>query len=346
MPSGDLTLYASGYSLLEKTKLAQSEQRRQGTLDSSGRPKVERFFIEDTYSVVAPRAAAPSVGVSTTTFTSGSFATDFATSPTPTVFATPSRSPSIGFPSGFIPDFSSGATEFADTSQAAGGGPDLGLDRGYVDEPNRLAGRSTSPKIALLFTEDNFLQSSFSGNLGLYTIGKYLQLSTETPIRPPVDIKDVNNPAWKILNVSDRLDNIHVRLDWERSADCGGSNDRVQSAALTIVTKGVINRLINFQIDGKGEAQNILYEVMELNINNRRIFRSGSQGGEDGCTSAIPVIYSFFESSPTLSISQGVARFSAFTGPEELTFIRFGLSTRDPFYHVNAYYDLKINFDL
>jgi hypothetical protein len=141
MPTGDLTLYTSGYSLLEKTKLAQSEQRRQETLDSSGRPKVERFFIEDTYSVVAPRAAAPSVGVSTTTFTSSSFTTDFATSPTPTVFPTPSPSPSAGFPSGFIPDFSSGATEFADPSQAAGGGPDLALDRGYVDEPNRFKKR-------------------------------------------------------------------------------------------------------------------------------------------------------------------------------------------------------------
>jgi hypothetical protein len=138
MPSGDLTLYASGYSLLEKTKLAQSEQRKLETLDSSGRPKVERFFIEDTYSVVAPRAAAPSVGVSTTTFTSSSFTTDFATSPTPTVFPTPSPSPSAGFTSGFIPDFSSGDTEFADPIQAAGGGSDLVLDRGYVDEPNRL----------------------------------------------------------------------------------------------------------------------------------------------------------------------------------------------------------------
>ena len=138
MPTGDLTLYTSGYSLLEKTKLAQSEQRRQETLDSSGRPKVERFFIEDTYSVVAPRAAAPSVGVSTTTFTSDSFTTDFATSPTPTLFPTPSPSPSAGIPSGFIPDFSSGATEFADLSQAAGGGPDPVLDSGYGDEPNRL----------------------------------------------------------------------------------------------------------------------------------------------------------------------------------------------------------------
>jgi len=145
MPTGDLTLYTSGYSLLEKTKLAQSEQRRQETLDSSGRPKVERFFIEDTYSVVAPRAAAPSVGVSTTTFTSSSFTTDFATSPTPTVFPTPSPSPSAGFPSGFIPDFSSGATEFADPSQAAGGGPDLVLDRGYVDEPNRLISPAREP---------------------------------------------------------------------------------------------------------------------------------------------------------------------------------------------------------
>jgi hypothetical protein len=138
MPTGDLTLYTSGYSLLEKTKLAQSEQRRQETLDSSGRPKVERFFIEDTYSVVAPRAAAPSIGVSTTTFTSDSFTTDFATSPTPTVFPTPSPSPSAGIPSGFIPDFSSDATEFADPSQAAGGGPDLVLDSGYGDEPNQL----------------------------------------------------------------------------------------------------------------------------------------------------------------------------------------------------------------
>jgi hypothetical protein len=164
MPTGDLKLYTSGYSLLEKTKLAQSEQRRQGTLDSSGRPKVERFFIEDTYSVVAPRASAPSVGVSTTTFTSGSFATDFAAAPTPTVFATPSPSPSAGFPSGFIPDFSSGATEFADPSQAAGGGPDLVLDRGYVDEPNRFKTRRAVKEGAFLVIsntnrqrDDNFI---------------------------------------------------------------------------------------------------------------------------------------------------------------------------------------------
>jgi hypothetical protein len=163
MPSGDLTLYASGYSLLEKTRLVQSEQRKLETLDSSGRPKVERFFTEDTYSVVAPRAAAPSVGVSTTTFTSDSFTTDFATSPTPTVFPTPSPSPSAGFPSGFISDFSSDATEFADPSQAAGGGPDLVLDRGYMDEPNRLS-PSRAPSTPFLVIsnvnkarDDNFI---------------------------------------------------------------------------------------------------------------------------------------------------------------------------------------------
>ncbi len=163
MPTGDLTLYTSGYSLLEKTKLAQSEQRRQETLDSSGRPKVERFFIEDTYSVVAPRAAAPSIGVSTTTFTSDSFTTDFATSPTPTLFPTPSPSPSAGIPSGFIPDFSSGATEFADPSQAAGGGPDPVLGSGYGDEPNPLRRRSGGPSedidISVIDEDDSYLFS-------------------------------------------------------------------------------------------------------------------------------------------------------------------------------------------
>jgi hypothetical protein len=341
MPSGDLTLYASGYSLLEKTKLAQSEQRKLETLDSSGRPKVERFFIEDTYSVVVPRTSTPSVGVSSTTFTSSSFATDFAAAPTPTVFATPSPSPSAGSPSGFIPDFSSGATEFADPSQAAGGGPDLILDRGYVDEPNRLAGRSTSSGIALLFTEENFLQSSFSGNLGSYTVGRYLQFSGETPTPRPVDIKDVNNPAWKILNISDRLDSIHVRLDWEQSENCGGSNDLVQKATLTIVTNKIIDRLINFEIDGRAEAQNTGFEVLVLSINNQFIFRSQSEGFQDGCSSAIPVIYTFFGDRPP---GEGLAKFSAFTGPEQLTFIRFNLSTVDPLFHVNAYYDLRINF--
>jgi hypothetical protein len=307
MPNGNLTLYASGYSLLEKIRLIQSEQRRQETLDSSGRPKVERFFTEDTYSVLAPRTSTPS----------------------------------IGFPSGFIPDFSSGATEFADPTQVSAGGPDLILDRGYGDEPNRLAGRSTSSDIALLFTEDNFLQSSFSGNLGSYTIGKYLQLSRETPTPSPVDIKDVNNPAWKILNVSDRRDNIHVRLDWETSSNCGGSNNRVQSATLTIVTNWVINRLINFEIDGRAEAQNTGFEALMLSINNKLIFSSQSEGFEDGCKSAIPVIYTFFGARPS---GKGLAKFSALTGPEQLTFIRFNLSTVDTLFHVDAYYDLKINF--
>jgi len=219
MPSGDLTLYTSGYSLLEKTKLAQSEQRRQETLDSSGRPKVERFFIEDTYSVVAPRAAAPSVGVSSTTFTSESFATDFAVAPTPTVFATPSPSPSIGFPSGFIPDFSSGATEFVDPSQAAGGGPDLVLDRGYVDEPNRL--------------RLNQKQSPFSHYLIVYGWSSGSDLDTRTSFITPTVVRPVDEGASVGWSRSTRLISPEGQVVLEWGGDTIGVGPEVEHVLLT-----------------------------------------------------------------------------------------------------------------
>jgi len=134
MASGDITLFTSLYTILEKTQLNQQEQRERGTRDSSGVPKIQRFFVRDSYSTTNPEPQPTTSGISSTSFTSNFVA--------PTTTETFTASSAVGpeqSTSGFTSDFSASVATTAGTqADEESGSTTVGLEKGYVDEPNRL----------------------------------------------------------------------------------------------------------------------------------------------------------------------------------------------------------------
>ena len=133
--------------------------------------------------------------------------------------------------------------------------------------------------------------------------------------------------GWKISD-----DGRTIKFEIEDSGDCleTGGNDEIQSgtATATITTSDSIN--FTPLISGIGELQDIDYEILSIKLDDELIATSQSSGGDIQCEMGPVNINSILE--PPFIL-----------GPGNHTF-NLEFTTEDGYYHVGAYYELKLIF--
>jgi hypothetical protein len=131
--------------------------------------------------------------------------------------------------------------------------------------------------------------------------------------------------GWRILNQGRQ-----IRFDIQDSKDCGGTNDEIQSGTATAtITTGETYEFIP-KIEGIGELQDEMYEIMNVKLNGKLIVSSNSTGGDLECKMG-PIHMEEYVSPPYI-LTPGVHKFE----------IQF--TTEDESYHKKAYYKLDLIF--
>jgi hypothetical protein len=195
------------------------------------------------------------------------------------------------------------------------------------------------------FVEENFLQTN-SGNRIQYYTQDYKE---RFPDAAGTLITDISERSIALTSGSS-LGFSRVRIDWEQSENCGGSNGLIQNAEVRISNRPSFNGRVDIRIEGKGEVQDRFYERMLVNLYRRdggfdTILEATSPGGEGECGASQPVIFftdgidnvttAFAESS-----GFGVLSILDFSDVSEIV---FEFSTVDFRFHVGAYYDLQFS---
>ena len=111
-------------------------------------------------------------------------------------------------------------------------------------------------KLPWVLTEDGFMQ----GNVAHHSHTMMYKADSKT-IRLVNTTSEAGQTAWKVGKGG-----FYVKLNFEKSSDCGGRNSGRQVA--TAITEFVLKKAVELTVtwSGLGETQGYMFEVMTLNI--------------------------------------------------------------------------------
>jgi len=119
-------------------------------------------------------------------------------------------------------------------------------------------------------------------------------------------------------------DKYSIKISWENSANCGGTNNKVQSGTATATINSTVSENIGISWTGLAELQDTGFENMTVKVDNTIIGTATSAGGQLGCqmgdivtTNNYPSGYPLSPGSHTISITT---------------------TTADALFHVNSFY--------
>jgi hypothetical protein len=203
---------------------------------------------------------------------------------------------------------------------------------------------------AVFLSESNFLDGESGANRSVqYQLGNYVRISGESLETTPADYYSLQSPAWKVPIFDKENKVIQVRLDWEKSQNCGGRNNFIQSASTKVAIVAQKKMTIKARVDGKGEKQSRNFEVMIVYLSGRSgttrpLLESTSPGGLLGCVPGGAVIYRANTDGLNLSVNESVATFDVSIPKAGLFFLNFFFSTVDSLFHIDCYYDITLEF--
>jgi chemotaxis protein CheY-P-specific phosphatase CheC len=156
------------------------------------------------------------------------------------------------------------------------------------------------------FTELGAKSNNWDGSVRTYTSG--------------------NIPVGALWSIN--TDNLGLRISYENSLDCGGTNDLIQSGTATatiIINQGARLKLL---WTGLGEAEADAYERAEFFVNDVMIGNAHSPGGNKGCEMAAIVGKNYFPDGYTLTAGSHILKILS--------------TTQDNQFHVGAYYQFSL----
>lgn len=130
---------------------------------------------------------------------------------------------------------------------------------------------------------------------------------------------------WSISNSG-----IGLRITYENSANCGGSNSLTQSGTATASVYVTTQKIILVSWEGIGELQDSNFDAMTLKIDGNTVGLGHAAGGGLGCQMGPIVSQNYYPSGYTLAPGMHTIEITS--------------TTNDGLYHVGSYY--QFNFEL
>lgn len=153
------------------------------------------------------------------------------------------------------------------------------------------------------------------------------------------DPSEIPGSPWSLSE-----DGFRVRIDWENSANCGGSNSNRQIGTAVATIETDRDLLMTVTWSGKGEIQDPsdsnpgTYEHMALLLDDEEIGMARSPGGGFGCTDLdtgehVRDVVSFPPSPQQVLVRTGTR------------VLRINADTVDGLYHIGAWYQFELTFE-
>lgn len=120
-----------------------------------------------------------------------------------------------------------------------------------------------------------------------------------------------------------------LRVNWEDSADCGGFNNKTQSATATVSINVTTPQNIQAIWEGIAEREQTTFEQMTIFIDGVEIGSATSPGGNLGCEMGAVVSTNLYPDGYPLTVGDHTISITA--------------STNDPLFHVGSYYSFVFN---
>lgn len=119
-----------------------------------------------------------------------------------------------------------------------------------------------------------------------------------------------------------------LRINWEDSMNCEGTNNKVQSGTASVSINVAVAQNINIIWSGLAELQDTGYENMELKIDGVLIGKATSAGGNQGCVMGDVISTNYYPSGYPLTVGTHTISITS--------------TTSDALYHVDSYYDFVL----
>jgi hypothetical protein len=132
-----------------------------------------------------------------------------------------------------------------------------------------------------------------------------------------------NIPSGALWSVNSS--NYGLRIDWENSGNCGGTNNNTQSGTATATINASQTEPIYVNWRGIAELQDTNFENMSVKIDGVLIGEATSPGGGQGCSMGEIVSTNYYPDGYTLTTGNHTLEITA--------------TTDDSLYHVDAYYE-------